>query len=101
MGGKWPPWAPKEEYLFFNEVRRVMGLLPQFGAVFGFKYLVGNVHTPILEDASLKKTPAAGGDKKWPLVVFSHGIGCSRFIYSNICYDMASFGFIVAAVEHR
>ena len=39
--------------------------------------------------------------KKWPVVVFSHGIGCSRTMYSQVCYDMASYGMIVAATEHR
>ena len=27
--------------------------------------------------------------------------GCSRSTYSRVCYDLASHGFVVAAVEHR
>lgn len=33
--------------------------------------------------------------------MFSHGLGGTRTAYSSICGEFASYGFIVAAVEHR
>ncbi|OAA40593.1 phospholipase A2 [Metarhizium rileyi] len=45
-----------------------------------------------------------GGDSEkptFPVVIFSHGLGGSRLCYSTICGELASFGFIVVAVEHR
>lgn len=37
----------------------------------------------------------------FPVVVFSHGLGGSRTMCSTVCGDMASYGFVVMAMEHR
>lgn len=39
--------------------------------------------------------------EKFPVMVFSHGLGGMRTTYSYICADIASHGWVVAAVEHR
>ncbi len=36
-----------------------------------------------------------------PVVVFSHGLGGMRTTNSAVCCDLASYGFLVASVEHR
>ena len=53
------------------------------------------MHCPIVKNAPVSRA------RQWPVVVFSHGLGCSRFAYSRICTDLASHGWVVAATEHR
>ena len=95
---RWPSWAPKEEYQNHALVMKLTKLTPRWGFKKGFKQLLGNIYTPIIENAPIKSDES---HSKWPVVVFSHGLGCNRFMYSQVCYDMASYGFIVAATEHR
>lgn len=40
-------------------------------------------------------------EPKFPVIIFSHGLSGSRLIYSTFCSSLASYGFVVAAVEHR
>lgn len=50
----------------------------------------------------LRAKPLSPSDSKgWPTVVFSHGVGCSRLMYTHICGELASRGYVVIAVEHR
>lgn len=37
----------------------------------------------------------------FPVIVFSHGLAGMRTTYSGICCDLASHGYVVAAIEHR
>ncbi|KAK4058056.1 hypothetical protein OIO90_000795 [Microbotryomycetes sp. JL221] len=43
----------------------------------------------------------ADDNHKWPLVIFSHGLGGTRTTYSQYCGELASLGYIVCAIEHR
>jgi len=38
--------------------------------------------------------------EKYPLIIFSHGFGMSKINYSNLCIEIASNGYIVAAIDH-
>ena len=60
-----------------------------------------NLNAPLASPPSVPFRGSFHQDGKWPLMLFSHGVGCSRLMYSAFCGEMASRGFIVAALEHR
>lgn len=47
------------------------------------------------------KTRSDNPKTKFPVVILSHGLGGSRTMYSTVCGDLASYGFVVVAMEHR
>ena len=38
--------------------------------------------------------------KKFPLIIFSHGIGMPKTNYSSLSIEIASYGYVVAAIDH-
>jgi len=45
--------------------------------------------------------PHPDQDGKWPVLIFSHGLGSFRNAYSYLCGTLASYGMVVLAPEHR
>ncbi|XP_028296170.1 platelet-activating factor acetylhydrolase isoform X1 [Gouania willdenowi] len=87
-----PEWIPNREY--FNGLADFMKINRSLSERI-FNYLFGSFKIPAYLDAPFKSTG------KCPLVIFSHGLGAFRTLYSAICAELASQGFIVASVEHR
>jgi len=52
---------------------------------------------PAAAGASILEPPPGG----WPLVLFSHGLGGSMEMYTQLCMHLASFGYVVVAIEHE
>ncbi|XP_073530017.1 platelet-activating factor acetylhydrolase [Phyllobates terribilis] len=85
-------WIPRREYYLgmadmLKLNRTVMDVI--------FTYYFGSVKCPAKMNAPFKP------GEQYPLVIFSHGLGAFRTLYSAICIALASQGFVVAAVEHR
>ncbi|GFS03508.1 platelet-activating factor acetylhydrolase [Elysia marginata] len=59
-------------------------------------WLGGDVYVPVLWQAPLIKS-----EESFPVLIVSHGIGGNRTTLSTYCYELASRGFVVAAIEHR
>lgn len=54
---------------------------------------------PVFRSARILPSPTKS--KRWPLMLFSHGLGGSRNAYSQIAGSMASHGMVVIAPDHR
>lgn len=49
---------------------------------------------------SYERAPLAKSSQRFPVVVFSHGGGINVLRYSTLIEELASHGYVVAAVEH-
>ncbi|XP_060947628.1 platelet-activating factor acetylhydrolase isoform X1 [Limanda limanda] len=87
-----PDWVPCKEY--FNGLADFMKINRTISEKI-FNYLFGSFKVPAYLDAPFKS------NEKCPVVIFSHGLGAFRTLYSAVCAELASQGFIVASVEHR
>lgn len=59
-------------------------------------FCAGTSYIPAVWAAPLSKNR-----EKFPVIVFSHGLGACKFFYSGTYAELASYGFVVAALEHR
>ncbi|XP_065768536.1 platelet-activating factor acetylhydrolase isoform X1 [Muntiacus reevesi] len=84
-------WIPNKEY--FLGLSKFVGTHWLVGKIMNL--LFGSVTIPAAWNAPLRT------GEKYPLIIFTHGLGAFRTIYSAIGIDLASYGFIVAAIEHR
>ncbi|WVF66669.1 hypothetical protein IAT40_001410 [Kwoniella sp. CBS 6097] len=98
-GGKGTVWFPRPSSTvkgfmnmagIENSLIRSLAYVGALSAVHGLKF-------PAHQRAPIRAPPSG----KWPLIIFSHGVGCSRLMYTHICGELASRGYVVAAVEHR
>ncbi|XP_015667778.1 platelet-activating factor acetylhydrolase [Protobothrops mucrosquamatus] len=85
-------WIPNKEY--YCGLSCFLNLYWIIGE-FILSHYFGSVTSPAKWNAEFKT------GEKYPLIIFSHGLGGFRTLYSAICIEMASRGFVVASVEHR
>jgi dienelactone hydrolase len=47
-----------------------------------------------------RDAPVSRKSRRYPLVLFSHGLGSISFLYTTLIEELASRGYVVAAIEH-
>lgn len=93
-------WLPKPQHGYTAAYSRFLGagtalagLIAYFGSLLYF------IEIPVLKNAP--PLPATTASKRWPVMVFSHGLGGTRNAYSALVGTIASHGVVVVCPEHR
>lgn len=87
--------------VYFPHLKEVEAFEERFGKDFfrqeyGESYrLLSDTRTHTIENAKLSVK-----DRRYPVVIFSHGGGVPVLFYTAIIEDLVSHGYVVAAVEH-
>ncbi|KAG8930626.1 hypothetical protein FRC02_003953 [Tulasnella sp. 418] len=63
---------------------------------------------PLLDPSKESEKSQSSGEqaedilgKRWPLVIFSHGLAGAKTSYSQLCGNLASDGYVVLALQHN
>jgi dienelactone hydrolase len=89
----WYPAEPADVEGLERETYSSLEILPQ-----AIQDLLSDIATPIVTDAYRDVPSAEGGP--WPLTIYSHGAGGYRKVSTFNNTHLASWGFVVASVDH-
>jgi len=93
-------WIQNPQKEIVSAYGRFLGASPTLASVFSyFSQIIYYVKIPAIRNAKLLSPPQAS--QRWPVMVFSHGLGGMRNSYSHICGSLASYGMVVYALDHR
>lgn len=96
--GSWLPQPEKTPALYLQAIGAFLNLPPRFAG-----WLLGpglkSVRGAWLEQSEPGALPDNGGER-FPIVVFSHGLGAFQTVYSVLCCELASRGYVVIMPEH-
>ncbi|KAF2100333.1 hypothetical protein NA57DRAFT_64939 [Rhizodiscina lignyota] len=93
-------WLTYPHRGYVQAYARFLGAHNLFAQLFSyFPHLLYYATIPV--KANAESLQANTESQRWPVVIFSHGLGGSRNAYSHICGTLASHGIVVIAPEHR
>lgn len=93
-------WLPAPQRGYVSAYTRFLGAGSRLADVISyFPGILSYITIPVLKNAPLLPPNTHSG--RWPVMIFSHGLGGSRNAYSNLVGAIASHGVIVIAPEHR
>ncbi|KAF4511275.1 hypothetical protein G6O67_003087 [Ophiocordyceps sinensis] len=98
--GKRISWLPNPQRHHVSAYTKFAGIGPTLAEFLSFfpRHLY-YTSIPAYKNANLLQADTA--NRRWPTIIFSHGLGGSRNSYSYIAGSLASHGTVVVCPEHR
>ncbi|KAI9856416.1 MAG: hypothetical protein M1824_005454 [Vezdaea acicularis] len=98
--GKAVYWIPEPQREHLAAFVRFLGAGTVSADLFSyFPTLISRITIPVAANAPLRAPPTTS--KRWPVMIFSHGLGGTRNLYSHLLVSLASHGAVIFAPEHR
>lgn len=94
----WYPAAPKPGSEPAPYVEYAGDVGPALAEGFGLPPFVFG-HLGLVRTHSVAGAPVSGAEDRWPVVIFSPGLGGMRWLYTAMIEDLASRGYTVVAVD--
>ncbi|SPJ83903.1 related to acetylhydrolase [Fusarium torulosum] len=93
-------WLPNPQRQHLVAYTKFLGLGPMLAEFLSF--LPRHLHyTTIPAHKNAKLLESSTENKRWPTMIFSHGLGGCRNSYSYVAGSLASHGIVVICPEHR
>ncbi|RFU79274.1 phospholipase a2 [Trichoderma arundinaceum] len=93
-------WLPTPQRHYVSAYTKFMGVGHTLAELLSF--LPRHLHyTSIPAHKNATLASAETENKRWPTMIFSHGLGGSRNSYSYVAGSLASHGIVVICPEHR
>ncbi|ODH50517.1 hypothetical protein GX48_03335 [Paracoccidioides brasiliensis] len=93
-------WIPEPQSVFTRALGEFVGFPKRLSSILALlPNTIRWTKIPAHQNAPLK--PSTLQSKRWPVMVFSHGLGGSRNTYSYLLGCLSSYGMVVIAPEHR
>ncbi|KAL8749602.1 MAG: hypothetical protein Q9199_007585 [Rusavskia elegans] len=95
-------WLPDPQHEYLGAYVRFLGASRRISAILRnlpFLRILSYTTIPVIRNASLLQPPTK--TKRWPVMVFSHGLGGTKNAYSHLLGSLSSHGVVVIAPDHR
>ena len=93
-------WVPEPQREWLDAFATFLGASPRLASLFSYlPNFIKYTRIPAVANAPLR--PAGGPGEKYPVLIFSHGLGGTCNTYSALLGSLASYGVICFAPEHR
>ncbi|KAL9614217.1 MAG: hypothetical protein Q9167_001305 [Letrouitia subvulpina] len=95
-------WLPHPQHEYLGAYFQFLGVSQRLAVLFRslpFLRFLYFITIPAIDNAKLLPPPIT--TQRWPVMVFSHGLGGSKNAYSHLLGSLASHGMVVVAPDHR